>query len=275
MRTLKHCGRIEVRESPIEGFGVFANSDISAGEIIEEVPFVLFPRYVNLSRSLFEMLKNSGWVSPKEMHMENLRENFKFKEPERYYFKWHPPVQLDGDSMFTVLPLGFAPCYNTSNTENNADWKMYRDTFVFTAEKDIKKDSEIKTFYGYYLGGDGTIFPCENMFPSDNGLVHKFKIMRFGTVDSYNAQKHNPIAFKLQSMLDFSVDGLTIKRITLAQANGDSVVTFEVPTNLPLTPLYQKLTEYRSHPAPLTAFKFEYTDKKTQKNVIEDVVWKK
>lgn len=282
MRTLTQCGKIEVRESSIEGFGVFAKEDISSGTILEEVPFILFPRYVNMAKTMFDLLKNNGWVSAKETYLENLRENFKFKEPERYYFKWHVPVPIDGDSMFTVLPLGCGPIYNTSNTNNNADWKMLRDTFVFRAEKDIPKDQEITTFYGYFLGDDGATFNCDavfhlaiDLFDSAKGKVHKVKALKFGTVDSLQVQKNNPSALKFHTAIMKSVDGVTLKHIALTQPNGDVIAGGEIPFNIALTPLYRRLSEIRAHPAPLVQFKIEYADKQTNQTVIEDIVWKK
>ena len=282
-RVLKSCGLIEIRESPIEGFGVFANGDIAGGTLLEEVPFILFPRYVNFARNLYDFMKNGGWINDKELFMENLRENFKFKEPERYYFKWHPPTQIDADSMFTVLPLGCGPCYNSSNTSNNADWKMLRDTFTFTATRDIKKDEEIKTFYGYFLGNDGTIFNCEtvfhmaiDMFPDETGVnVPRIKMLRFGNLNTFNFQRQNPAAHKIHTFISQSMNGITIKRLVLVQPDGSSVGAYEVPTNIALTPLYQKLAEFKNHPASLVAFTCEWTDKETKQIKTEEIIWKK
>ena len=283
MRTLTNCSKLEVRESPIEGFGVFAKDDIPAGTVLEEVPFVLFPRYVTLARSMYDTLKVNGWVSSKEIHMENIRENLGFKTPEKYYFKWHPPVQLDGDSMFTVLPLGFGPCYNTSNTANNADWKMMRDTFVFKADKPIKKDEEIRTFYGYFLGEDGTTFNCESVFHSaidmfsiDGRMEHRVKMLRFGSIETFNSQRANPAAVRIHQCLLSSVDGLFLKKITLYQSNGDQLLTTgDLPTDIKLTALYLKLVEYMRHPAPVVKFTYEFTDLTSNKKVVEEILWKK
>lgn len=283
MKALQNCGKLEVRESPIEGFGVFATDKINAGEVLEEVPFILFPRYVSLTRDLFELLKNTKWISDKEIYMENLRGNLKFKEPEKYYFKWHPPVSLDGDSMWTVLPLGFGPIYNTSNTNNNADWKIQPNTFIFRAEKDIDMDEEICTFYGYFLGEDGTSFPCESvfhfaidMFPGiDNVLAHKIKMLRFGTIDAFNAQKQNPSAHKMHTLIQQSADGLSLKKITLLQANMTSIGGFEFAPDVRLTAIYRKLVEANNHPAPIIEFQFEYTDKESASIKQAGIVWKK
>jgi hypothetical protein len=94
---LSNCGKLEIRESPVEGFGIFANSPINKGEVLEEVPFILFPRHTNLSKSLYDFLNGGKWINDREKYIENLRLNLKFKEPEKYYFKWSPQVQLEGD----------------------------------------------------------------------------------------------------------------------------------------------------------------------------------
>jgi hypothetical protein len=279
MRKLTNCGKLEVRESTIEGFGVFATDDIKAGTILEEVPFVLFPRYTGLAKNLFDMLKSNGWISSKELHLDNLRTNLRFKEPEKYYFKWHPPVQLDSDSMFTVLPLGFGPCYNTSNTANNADWKMQTDTFIFRAEKDVAKDEEIRTFYGYFLGEDGSIFPCDMVFyfAIDPGLENqpKLKMLRFGTMDSYSTQRNNPSALKIHNTIMKAEDGLLITKIALLHPSQETLSVVDVPSNVSISALYKKLVEAHSHPAPIVKFTFSYTDKENKTPNVIDVIWKK
>ena len=282
MRVLENCGKMEIRESPIEGFGVFAKEDIAAGTLLEETPIILFPRYVNFAKNIFDFLKGSGWISQKEIFMENLRANHNFKDPERYYFKWHPPVSLDGDSMFTVLPLGCGPIYNTSNTNNNADWKMLKDTFTFRAERDIRKNEEILTFYGYFVSEDGSTFNCEtvfhmaiDIFPSATGQNHKVKVLRFGSIETLNTQRSNPAAHKIHTLLAQSIDGMLIKRVQLMQAGGEVIHVFDVPPSLSLTLLYRRLSEIRAHPAPIVQFTFEYVNKTTNQLTTEEVVWKK
>lgn len=282
MQTLPHCGKIEIRQSNIEGFGVFATEDISAGTVLEEVPFILFPRCHNMAKTVFNSLRENSWLSQKESYLENLRENLGFKDPEKYYFKWHPSVQLDNDSMYTVLPLGFGPIYNTSNTKNNADWKIGKNTFTFRAEKDIKKDEEITTFYGYFLGENGTTFNCENvfhlaidMFNINDSNVHRVKMLRFGSVETLNTQKSNPSAHQIHNLLLKSSDGLSIKKIVLLSANKDIVANFEVPTDISLSTLYQRLMDAKNHPAPIIDFHFEYLDKATNIIGSQNILWKK
>ena len=281
---LEHCNKIEVRESPIEGFGVFATEDIQAGTVLEVVPFILFPRHVNISKEMFNMLKGRSFISQKEEYLENLRVNLDFKEPEKYYFRWFPKTTLDNDCGFTVLPLGFGPIYNTSNTNNNADWKIDKKTFVFRATQDIKKDTEICTFYGYFLGDDGTTFNCEtvfhfaiDMFQNNNGnIVHKIKSLRFGNLESFNSQRNNPSANQVHNLIMESSDGLTIKSVRLLQPNGQPFgPPFEPQPNISLTAIYTSLANMQRHQAPIVQFLFEFKNKTTGEQEMREVIWKK
>lgn len=161
-QELHNCGRMVVRESPIEGYGVFALEDIKAGEILEEVPFVLFPRFTDLGKILFNSLKQVGFISEKEVYLDNLRKNLDFKDPEKYYFKWIPPVSYE-NSQYLALPLGYGPIYNTSNANNNAGWRVNRKTFTFSAEREILAGEEIRTFYGYFVCEKGQIWDCDSV----------------------------------------------------------------------------------------------------------------
>lgn len=117
--TLYFNNKIEMRRSPIHGWGVFAKEDIASGEILEEVPFLIVPMTKGEVSSMFI--------------------DYRFNFPS-------------GDWKYQALPLGFACIYNHSNTPN-AGWYTDEENeiFVFTTSKDIKKDEEICTYYG-----DGT-----------------------------------------------------------------------------------------------------------------------
>lgn len=275
---LDNCGKLEVRDSPIEGYGVFATDDIKAGEVLEEVPFVLFPRHTNVSKGIYDFLSANKFVSEREKSLENLRLNLKFKDPEKYYFKWHPTHQIDGECMFTVLPLGYGPIYNTSNTDNNADWRIMEKTFVFRAEKDIKKDEEIKTFYGYFIGEEGSTFNCDlvyNMAIDKINGENRLKNFRFGTMVSFDVAKANPSYVKINQLINQSVNGVVIKQIVGLQVDGKEITGFTVPKDIPLSQLYIKLTEFKQHFTPLTAFVLEYEKKADGQLVQETIVIKK
>ena len=115
--TLFSSHKIQIRRSPIHGWGVFAKFDIVVGEILEEVPFLKLPI-------------KKGESTP-------LLIDYRFNFPS------------GGDFIYQVIPVGFGCVYNHSNTPN-AEW--YTDTeneiFIFRAIKNIKQDSEIFVFYG-------------------------------------------------------------------------------------------------------------------------------
>lgn len=108
--------KIELRKSKIHGLGVFAKNDINANEILEESPFLILPINKGESSSLFI--------------------DYRFNFPS-------------GDWKYQVIPMGFA-CYYNHSEEPNAGWYTDNDNdlFVFTANRLIKKDEEICTFYG-------------------------------------------------------------------------------------------------------------------------------
>lgn len=279
MSTLANCGKLEVHSSTVEGYGVFATAPIKAGEVLEEVPFVLFPRATNISNALFNFLKDANWLNSREKFIENLRLNLKFKDPEKYYFKWFPPHNLDGEPVvFTVLPLGYGPIYNSSNTENNAGWQMKESTFLFRAEKDIAQGDEIRTFYGYFLGNDGTIFACDNVFnlaiDTFDG-VHRVKMLRFGNLESFEAAKQNITFGRIHHLFTLAKDGLVIKRLATAQANGTEVGAFDIPANISLTGLYAKIAEFRNTPAPIIKLGIEYVNKGDNQTYSEPLIFRK
>ena len=122
---LFNSDKLEVRMSPIDGYGVFAKEDIRAGELLEECHLV---KYMNIKYG----------VEP---------------DIDRVKFAW---PKGGGDiptaEFFTYgIPLGFGAIYNSANTKGtaNADWEsdIENKLLVFSAIKDIKKDEEIQTYY--------------------------------------------------------------------------------------------------------------------------------
>lgn len=108
--------KIEMRRSPIHGWGVFAKDDIQSNEILEEVPFLILPINKGEASSLFI--------------------DYRFNFP-------------CGNWRHQVLPAGFSCYYNHSNTPS-AGWYSDEENeiFVFTANKFIPKNSEIFVYYG-------------------------------------------------------------------------------------------------------------------------------
>lgn len=114
--NLKVATKIEIKESPGKGYGVFAIEDIEENEIIEEC----------------HLLKVYNSENPSEVL-------------EDYVFSW----PKGGPWIESVIPLGYGCIYNHSENPN-ANWKDHPDTkaFQFFARKKILTGEEICTYYG-------------------------------------------------------------------------------------------------------------------------------
>ncbi len=278
MSNLPNCKRLEVRSSPVEGFGVFATESIAKEEILEEVPFVLFPRYTLLGKSVYDLLNASGFLAQKEKHSDNLRANLKFKDPDKYYFKWFPPVISEGEQLhYSVLPLGFGPIYNTSNTDNNANWTVTEKTFIFRADRDIAKDEEIRTFYGYFVAQDGATFPCESVFNlAIDSFEGKSRIrkVRFDSTHSEQS-KQTPSHFKVTQLVSESKNGLAIPRMAVLLASGEEKESIDIPADSSSRFIYQKLAEARKSPFPIIRIDFSFEHKDDGSPRTESVTFQK
>lgn len=115
-KLIRHS-HIELRLSPINGYGVFATEDIAKDEILEEIPFVTVE--------------------------SNTLGDYAFLYP-----KFDTPAQ-ENVKKINVIPWGFACIYNHSD-QPNADWKtdIENEIFIFYTKTKIKKNEEIFTFYG-------------------------------------------------------------------------------------------------------------------------------
>ena len=109
--------KIELRQSSVHGWGVFAKYNINANEILEEIPYLILPINKGESSSLFI--------------------DYRFNFPS-------------GDWNYQVLPMGFACYYNHSDSPN-AGWytDVENDIFVFTSNRFIEKDEEIFSYYSH------------------------------------------------------------------------------------------------------------------------------
>lgn len=100
---------IEIKNSAIHRYGVFADELILPGEVIEECPVIVFEDY------------------PAAIH--------------NYIFNW--------DGQKTVLALGSGSIYNHSDTPNAKYTKdIVRQTLTFVATKPIYRGEEILVNYG-------------------------------------------------------------------------------------------------------------------------------
>lgn len=193
---MTHSPKIQVKQSPLEGFGVFATEDISAGEILEEVPFILIEPIIDSANKLQEYLDNAGLLSDELKVKDNLRLNLGFKSVAKYIFKYIPPFpDFNGKVIsYCVLPLGFGCIYNSANGHNNAEWTIKDKTFTFKASEDIKAGQEIRTFYGYFLSEDGQDWNIDITY--NLGLEQKdgrivLDALKFSTMEAkVAAEKH-------------------------------------------------------------------------------------
>jgi SET domain-containing protein len=109
--------KVYIAKSPIHGLGVFANEDISKGEVIEITPLV-------------------------DMEMAP-------DDKSKILFDYRFSYIVDGKITKLVMPMGYGCIYNHSNAPN-ANWRLNvgLDMFEFYSIRDIKKHEEICTSYG-------------------------------------------------------------------------------------------------------------------------------
>tara|TARA_R110002167_G_scaffold185248_1_gene385819 strand:- start:259 stop:651 length:393 start_codon:yes stop_codon:yes gene_type:complete len=121
-KMLRYNTKIEVKQSPIHGYGVFAKENISIGEVLEDC------HYIKLSNT-------------------DVLHEYKFNWPKQ------DRNDLVGSSLeYYTLPLGNACIYNSSlkDGDNNADWETdtERHIYTFRSIKAIEVGQEIITYYG-------------------------------------------------------------------------------------------------------------------------------
>ena len=117
MIKLKHPSKVEVKESPGKGFGVFATEYIRSHELIEECHMITLP----IPECMPEMLHD-----------------YRFNYPQGR----NPKEQ--------VIVFGFGSIYNHSE-DFNAFWMNHpeRDKiFQYFSNRDIYPGEEICTWYG-------------------------------------------------------------------------------------------------------------------------------
>lgn len=115
--NLKVPTKIEIKESPGRGLGVFATKKIFKNEVIEECHLLPLPVKAGESSNLFN--------------------DYRFNYPQ------------SGKLQELVIPFGYGCIYNHSDN-NNATWKDHPEykAFQFIAIKDINPGEEICTYYG-------------------------------------------------------------------------------------------------------------------------------
>ena len=112
--TLFMSPKIEVRKSPIHGYGIFAKEAIDEHELIEEDPSAPV-----IKKAMLDYCYTVNGFQSEEI---------------------------------ALMPLGRGSVYNSSQNqeEANAAWvvDMKSNIFIFKATKNIKKDEEILIYYG-------------------------------------------------------------------------------------------------------------------------------
>jgi len=243
--------KIQVKKSPVEGYGVFATEDIKTGEVLEEVPFILMPKYTNLGRAFHDFSNSIGYCESKNKFYESLRQNLGFKDPEKYYFTWSPPQpNVTGEKIsFQVLPLGLACIYNSSNTKNNAGWKVDRDTFTFYAISDIKAGEEIRTFYGYFVDDSFRNWNSDLVmyFGLDTaGSSVRLSSLKFQSAEMFEAKMREQGYHKIMSLLEKYKD-LKIEKISAIAPSGQEGLENEKVGEIKTTrEMYEILHGYKT-----------------------------
>jgi len=266
---LQNYGRTEVCWcEKVNGWGVKALTDFKKDEIIEETPFIIFPRFMDLGKNLYEMLRQTGFLSEKEKYVENLINNLGFYSPHKFYFKWAPKAGLDSDPLFQLtIPLGNACIYNSNNCDNNIGWRTTEKTFIFKAERDIKAGEWLESFYGYFIAFDNhAIYNCSQVFNlaldrEDGDPRHKIKMIRFGDASQFEQSKQNPSYVRLFQILQNSKSGLYPTRISGMTPDGIERASQEFGENMPMSFIYQKLFEFNQSNLPLIKIAFRYLNK--------------
>ena len=276
--ALKNCYEsMEVRqEGAIEGNGVFAVKDIPAHTILEEIPFIMWPRQnVQMADRIYKTLADGQLLSEKEQYYEHIRRVFAFKHPDKYYFKWYPPnaPQFKGEQVtYSVIPLGYGPIYNSHNTDNNAGWHIAERHFVFSATRDIKAGEEICTFYGYFISDAGQVFNTTDCFgmglssSPEDGKVY-LKTIRFGSDHEKNTRMRETAFQQLNDLLGKSNRKLRIKRISVVENNVEKHI-FDYPDNFSLDFHYQKLREFRSSRFQNIKLNLTWDDDKSNADIV-------
>ena len=118
--------KIEIRKSPLDGWGLFAKEKIKNGEFIEEC------QYATLQLPITGSINKYHYSWPKS-------EGQHHSDPEMDFSR-------------RTIVFGYAAYYNCAKTweERCVDWYTDHedDIYVFKAVKDIEKDEELCIYYG-------------------------------------------------------------------------------------------------------------------------------
>lgn len=126
MQEIGQHKQIEVRRSPLHGWGVFALEDIPAGELVETAPGIKIPFEI-LSACYYIVLADG--IPPSELQLD------------QYGLGW-----VDDK---VCIPLGWVGLYNHSDS-HSAEFCYNHgiDTVSIRAIRDISAGEEITVYYG-------------------------------------------------------------------------------------------------------------------------------
>ena len=133
---LFHSDKIEIRKSPLHGYGVFATKFIRSDELIEECRFIYVPSCA------FNCDEDKKDIKT----FLDIEEDDSIPSLKSYVFGIN--------NSFHAFAGGFGPFYNDARTRSNPkrNIKCIRDLknliVIFKAIKSIKKDEELLWFYG-------------------------------------------------------------------------------------------------------------------------------
>ena len=275
--------KMEVRNSPLEGYGVFATKDIKAGSVLEEIPFIVWNRSIDLSDKIMAVVQATNFLSENEIRNEQIRNMFGHKHPMKYYFKWFPPnTPRDGDNplFFQCLPLGYGPIYNSSNGRNNASWEVKEKTFIFKAHTDIAAGQEIQTFYGYFCAEEDSTFNTPEVF----GLAMEYILKEDGgkevflTNVRFQSPKEQELRLKEQGCQELinclreSQGRLKLNKISVID-NDKETHSFDFPEEFPLNFTYRKLQEFKQTRFPLVKIYLSYKNAETGKQNKKEIIY--
>jgi len=275
--------KMEVRNSPLEGYGVFAKADIKGGSVLEEIPFVVWNRSMDVSDDILAVIKNKNFLSENEIRNDQIRTMFGFKHPKKYYFKWFPPnTPRDGDNQlyFQCLPLGYGPIYNSSNGRNNASWEVKEKTFIFKTTQDIPADKEICTFYGYFCSENDETWKTPDVF----GLAMEYLVDENGakkvflTNIRFQAPKEQELRLKeegtnqLINCLTESQGRVKLNKISVLD-NGKETHEFVFPEDFSLSYTFRKLMEFKQTRFAVIKLYLSYVKVDGKKEVKKEIMW--
>jgi hypothetical protein len=275
--------KMEVRNSPLEGYGVFATKDIKGGSVLEEIPFIVWNRSIDLSDKIMAVVQGTGFLSENEIRNDQIRNMFGHKHPMKYYFKWFPPnTPRDGDNplFFQCLPLGFGPIYNSSNGRNNASWEVKEKTFTFNAVRDIAAGEEIQTFYGYFCAEDDATFNSPEVF----GLAMEYIVNEDGKKEvvltnvRFQSPKEQELRLKEQGCQELinslreSQGRIKLNKISVID-NDKETHSFDFPEEFPLNFTFRKLQEFKQTRFPLVKLYISYQNLENNKQVKKEIIY--